>query len=350
MSFLSQRARELTPYTAGEQPKNAEFIKLNTNENPYPPSPAVYEAIRHSSSTLPLYPDANASELREAIARVEGLDADCVFCGNGSDEVLSFVFYAFFDEKQPLLFPDITYSFYPVYSKFYGISTDVIPLNDKFEINTTDYLKPAGGVIFANPNAPTGIYLDKTEIIKLLEYHSEHVVVVDEAYIAFGGESMAPLINQYPNLLIVRTLSKSHALAGLRVGYALGQPELIEGLKRVKDSFNSYPVDRLAISAAAAAVNDQDYYKQVDAKIAATRDRFSAALTSMGFNVLPSKSNFVFASPQKMPAKELFLKLREHGVLVRHFSAPRVDAFLRMSMGTDEQMDKVIEIIKQLVS
>ncbi len=349
MNFISTRASQLTPYVAGEQPKNADFIKLNTNENPYPPSPKIAAAITVEMSRLPLYPDSNSTELCAAIASVERLSADCVFCGNGSDEVLAFAFYAYFDTELPLLFPDITYSFYPVFAKFYGIPVQMLPLNDNFEINPADYRIPACGVIFPNPNAPTGIYLGCDDICKMLEYHSDKVVVVDEAYIAFGGQSMAPLIMNYPNLLVVRTLSKSHALAGLRVGYALGQPHLINTLRQVKDSFNSYPVDRLAASAAKAAVLDTDYYQQTNGMVAATRARFCEAASQMGFHVLPSTANFVFASHASMPAREIFAKLKDRGVLVRHFTAPRIENFLRISIGTDENMDKVVEILREIV-
>lgn len=349
MNYISTRASLLTPYVAGEQPKNADFIKLNTNENPYPPSPRIYAEITASTAKLPLYPDSNSSELRASIAATENLSSDYVFCGNGSDEVLSFAFYAFFDDQLPLLFPDITYSFYPVFAKFYGIPVQIVPLNDRFEIHPDDYHQAACGVIFPNPNAPTGIYLDCVDICKLLEYHSDKVVVVDEAYIAFGGQSMAPLIMNYPNLLVVRTFSKSHALAGLRVGYALGQPHLINALQQVKDSFNSYPVDCIAGSAARAAVLDTDYYQSTNGKVAATRERFSEDLTAMGFHVLPSKANFIFVSHNSIPARELFAELKQKGVLVRHFTAPRIDNFLRISIGTDHDMDKVIEIMRAIV-
>lgn len=349
MSFLSMRVNKLTPYTAGEQPKDEKYIKLNTNENPYPPSPKIYEEITMSAAKLSLYPDPNSSELCTAIARTENIGANCVFCGNGSDEVLSFAFYAFFDDNLPLLFPDVTYSFYPVFAKFYGIPTSILPLNERFEINIEDYFQAACGVIFPNPNAPTGVYLETDKICKLLEYHSGKVVVVDEAYITFGGQSVAPLINKYSNLLVVRTFSKSHSLAGLRIGYALGQPHLIEGLMHVKDSFNSYPVDRIAAAAAKAAILDTNYYTGINGKVAATRDRFSASLARLGFNVLPSKANFIFVSHTFVPAKDLFMGLKNCGILVRYFNMPRIDNFLRITIGTDEDMDKVVEAICKLV-
>lgn len=349
MEFLSERAKRLTPYTAGEQPKDARYIKLNTNENPYPPTPELSGAIREAAAGLPLYPDPDASALRAAIAKAENIGPDCVFCGNGSDEVLSLTFCAFFDAGLPLLFPDITYSFYPVFAGFYGIPVQTVPLNRDFEIDVADYFRPAGGVIFPNPNAPTGIFLDPGEIRRLLEYHAGKVVAVDEAYIAFGGRSVAGLIRRYPNLLVIRTFSKSHSLAGLRVGYALGQPHLVAGLNRVKNSFNSYPVDRIAAAAAAAAVSDAAYYAGIDGKIAETRGRFSRGLEKLGFTVLPSKANFVFASHPRVPGATLFAKLRENGILVRWFNQPRIRNFLRISIGTDENMEHVLNVLKNFV-
>lgn len=349
MNFLSKRAYQLTPYTAGEQPQDKKYIKLNTNENPYPPSPQINMEITASIAKLPLYPDPDSGELCEAIASIENIPKDCVFCGNGSDEVLAFVFYAFFDDELPLLFPDVTYSFYPVFANFYNIPVHRVPLDRNFKINAEDYFQSAGGVIFPNPNAPTGIYLETDRICRLLDYHADKVVAIDEAYIAFGGHSVAPLIKQYPNLLIVRTFSKSHSLAGLRVGYALGQPHLIKGLIRVKNSFNSYPVDRIAAVIARTAILDKEYYVGINKKVAATRDHFSAALLELGFNVLPSKANFIFASHAYMPAEDLFSKLKERGILVRYFNQPRIDNYLRITIGTDKDMDKCIDVIRGLL-
>ncbi|ADU28185.1 histidinol-phosphate transaminase [Ethanoligenens harbinense] len=349
MDFLSKRARRMTPYTAGEQPKDMRYIKLNTNENPYPPSPRIREAIAQETDRLPLYPDPDATALCAAIAAVEGLDAGCVFCGNGSDEVLSFAFCAFFDDEQPVLFPDVTYSFYPVFAGFYNIPVQTVPLNERFGIDAADYFRPAGGVIFPNPNAPTGVYLDIASIRKLLDYHKDRVVVVDEAYIAFGGRSAAPLIQDYPNLLVVRTFSKSHALAGMRIGYALGQPHLIAALLRVKNAFNSYPVDRLAAAAAAAAVADVPYYTETAGKIVATRGRFVSGLRALGFTVLPSLANFVFAAHPGVPASDLFARLRAAGILVRYFDLPRISNYLRITVGTDEDMDRLLDVLAALL-
>lgn len=349
MEYLSRRAANLTPYTAGEQPKDKKYVKLNTNENPYPPSPKIRPAVLSALPGLPLYPDPEAQDLCAAIAEAEHVGADCVFCGNGSDEVLSFAFCAFFDGDLPLLFPDITYSFYPVFAEFYGIPVKTVPLDRNFEIDVKGYFQPACGVVFPNPNAPTGICLPPQKIRRLLEYHAGRAVIIDEAYIAFGGESVVGLVGRYPNLLVVRTFSKSHSLAGGRVGYAIGQPPLIRGLLRVKNSFNSYPVDRIAAAAARAAALDTGYYAKIDAKIAETREKFSAELKKRGFQVLPSKANFVFASPAGFSAKTLFLKLREHGILVRYFDKPRTDRFLRITIGTDAMMEKVLKAIDDIL-
>jgi histidinol-phosphate aminotransferase len=350
MNYAAKRARTLTPYIAGEQPKDKKYIKLNTNENAYPPSDAIYSKIAAAAKTLSLYPDPLSCELCRAIASHEDLDTSYVFCGNGSDEVLSFCFYAFFDDDFPLLYPDITYSFYPVYAGFYSIPTKTVPLNKSFEIDIDNYLQPAGGVIFANPNAPTGIALSTDKICALVEYHKDKVVIVDEAYVAFGADSMAPFIRQYPNLIVVRTFSKSHSLAGMRIGYALGQPHLIDTLIAVKDSFNSYPVDRIACASAKAALEDVAYYREITQKIIDIRSSFSEAMQTLGFTVLPSKANFVFASHADIPAKDLFIKLKENGILVRYFNKPRIDNFLRITIGTAQEMDTLLETLKKLIT
>jgi histidinol-phosphate aminotransferase len=347
--FFTNRLKALSPYTAGEQPKDKKIIKLNTNENPYPPSPKIKDAINSEMDALRLYPDPDNTSLCEAIAIAENVRAECVFCGNGSDEILSFVFYSFFEYDLPLLFPDVTYSFYPVYANYYGIPYKQIALNDKFEIAADDYLQPASGVIFPNPNAPTSAYLDRGEICKLLEYHMEKVVAVDEAYIAFGGESMADLVDKYPNLLVVKTLSKSHALAGMRLGYAIGGPHLIEALKRARDSFNSYTVDRLASAAAKAALSDTDYYAKINGRIIETRDNFIEKMEDLGFACIKSKANFVFVTHKTALAEELYLKLKERGILVRYFNKPRIDNHLRISIGTKENMEHLLDALGELV-
>jgi len=354
-TFTAARMDRLTPYVAGEQPKDKQYIKLNTNENPYPPSPSIKDAILSELENLYLYPDPDSFKLREAIASDCGVSPEYVFCGNGSDEVLSFVFYAFFGDNrlndrpnaEPMLFPDITYSFYPVYAAFYNILYKTIPLDENFRIIPADYSRPSSGVIFPNPNAPTSVCLEYNEIRELLEYHKERVVAVDEAYIAFGGESMVKYIDKYPNLLIIRTLSKSHSLAGMRVGFAVGQPHLISALKRVKDSFNSYPVDRIAAAAAVAAITDKEYFNKTTAKIINTRERFIENIKEIGFSVSDSKANFVFISHKTVKADILKAKLTDSGILVRHFDKPRINNHLRVTIGTDKDMDYVSEVLRK---
>ncbi len=344
--FWNERLRALDPYVPGEQPRDRRYVKLNTNENPYPPSPRVLEALREAATAdLRLYPDPGALQLRRAIADRYGTVPERVFAGNGSDEVLAFAFAAFFGKRsgkrELLLFPDLSYSFYPVYAGLWGISYKRIPVTEDFSIDAADYCVPAGGVVFPNPNAPTGRALSRAEVLSIVDYHrKEHnVVLVDEAYVDFGAESVADAIADYPNLLVVHTLSKARSLAGLRVGYALGQEELVEGLRRVKDSFNSYPLDRLALAGATAAVTDAEYYDQVNRRVAATRDRVAAALAGLGFTVLPSAANFLFVRHPDHAGAALFAALRERGILVRHFNKERIAEYLRVSIGTDEEMD-----------
>ena len=347
--FLSDRIKKLTPYTAGEQPKERKYIKLNTNENPYPPTPKIMDAIQAEINNLHLYPDPNSTELCEAVAKVENVGPECVFCGNGSDEILSFVFYSFFSSDPPLLFPDITYSFYPVYANYYDIKYKTVPLNDKFEIVADDYMLPASGIIFPNPNAPTSVFLGRDKILRLAEYHLESVVAVDEAYIAFGGESMTEFVNKYPNLLVIKTLSKSHALAGIRAGFAIGQPHLVEALKRAKDSFNSYPIDRIASAVAKSAILDAEYYKGINGRIIDTRENFVKKIKKLGFACTEPKSNFVFATHESARAGDLYKKLKERGILVRYFDKRRIDNYLRITIGTDENMDYLAEVLSGLV-
>ena len=347
----SDLARGIVPYVPGEQPRDKKYIKLNTNENPYPPSPRALEAIAGAvNDDLRLYPDPEAKTLRETLGRVYGVDADCVFVGNGSDEVLAIAFQAFFSRGSTVLFPDITYSFYPVYADLYGICHEAVPLADDFSIDVADYMRPCGGIIFPNPNAPTGRFLPCDDIRRLLAAQPDTPVIVDEAYVAFAEESMVRDIARYPNLVVVFTLSKSHALAGLRGGYAIARPDMIEAMVRIKDSFNSYTLDRLALAGAAAAVEDTTYTRAQAQRITATRAWFSAELTGMGFTVVPSQANFVFAGRPPQGGEPLQQALREKGVLVRHFSKPRIAPFLRISIGTDEQMRVVADAIKAILS
>jgi len=350
--YWSAVVRGLTPYVPGEQPKLANLVKLNTNENPYGPSPRVLDAVRaEAADTLRLYPDPNSDRLRAGIAAYHGVKADQVFVGNGSDEVLAHAFMALLKHDAPILFPDISYSFYPVYCGLYEIAYRQIPLTDSFEIKVDDYLTPNGGVIFPNPNAPTGRLLALTEIERLLAGNADSVVVIDEAYIDFGGESAVSLVARYPQLLVTRTLSKSHALAGLRVGYAIGQPHLIEALNRVKDSFNSYPLDRLAQAGALASLQDHAYFEGLCAKVVTTRTRLVAAMAEMGFDVLPSAANFIFARHPAHDGAELATNLRERSIIVRHFKNPvRIAPFLRITVGTDAQCDALLAALKAIVA
>jgi histidinol-phosphate aminotransferase len=350
MRFWSPEVRELEPYTPGEQPKIQNLLKLNTNENPYPPSPKVVEAVQkvlaNGADVLRLYPDPDASELKQAIAKQQSVPVEQVFVGNGSDEVLAHIFKAFFVQELPLLYPDITYSFYPVYSQFFGVKTKVLPLNDDFEIVVDDYKQPNGGIIITNPNAPTSIALGLSAIEEVLQANPNSVVVIDEAYVDFGAESAVALVEKYDNLVVCQTTSKSRSLAGLRVGFAIAQPHLIAALEAVKNSFNSYPMDRFAIAAAVASFEDQAYFEAQNAKVIASREKLTAQLKELGFKVLPSAANFIFASLPSKDAGELATELREHGIIVRYFNKPRINQFLRITIGTDEQNQRLIATLK----
>lgn len=350
--YWSDIVHELTPYIPGEQPKAQDLVKLNTNENPYGPSPKVIAAIKGAvTDGLRLYPDPGSEKLKGSIADYHGLAVNQVFVGNGSDEVLAHIFQALLKHDRPLLFPDITYSFYPVYCDLYGIEYDAIPLDRHFEINTHDYDRPNGGIIFPNPNAPTGIPLELKRVEAILEKNRYSVVVVDEAYVDFGTESAVRLIKDYPNLLITQTLSKARSLAGLRVGYALGHPDLIEALIRVKDSFNSYPIDRLAEVGAIAAVEDVDYFEATCKKVIETRESLVKRLEAMAFVVLPSGGNFIFAKHSTVGGAELAAKLREHKVIVRHFKRPkRIDPYIRVTVGTEWQLEQLLSALRLILA
>lgn len=349
--YWSNRIRNLIPYTPGEQPKERQFIKLNTNENPYPPSPRALEAVRQCvDGSLRLYPDPECSVLRTALARHYGLKESQVFVGNGSDEVLAFAFQAFFGVGDTIAFPDITYSFYPVYANMFGIHCKIVPLNDDFSIPVDALTGGHQGIVIANPNAPTGMELSRKELRRLLEGNRDVVVIVDEAYVDFGGESALPLLEEYPNLLVVQTMSKSRSLAGMRIGFAFGSENLIQAVNCVKNSINSYTLDRIAIAAGTAAVEDDAYFRECCGRVVKTRDRVAAGLRKLGFVVLPSKSNFLFASHPQMSAQTLFVRLREEGILVRYFNQPRIDNFLRISIGTDQEMDRFLEVVAVLTT
>ncbi|PHS24507.1 MAG: histidinol-phosphate transaminase [Methylophaga sp.] len=348
--FWSPIVHKLEPYVPGEQPKIANLIKLNTNENPYGPSPKVLDVLKQGiNDDLRLYPDPNSSKLKKTIADYYHVNTEQIFVGNGSDEVLAHIFNALFQHDAPLLFPDISYSFYPVYCQLYQIDYQTIPLTQQFEIDINDYQQKNGGIIFPNPNAPTGRLLTLSAIKQLLQNNTESVVVIDEAYIDFGGETAISLVKQYPNLLVTQTLSKSRSLANLRIGFAIGHTDLIEALVRVKDSFNSYPMSNLAISAGIAAFNDQDYFEETCQKIINSRDELEQALIALGFEVLPSSANFVFTRHPHHDAEELAAALRQQGIIVRHFQKTRIKQFLRVTIGTLEQNQQLIQALKTVI-
>jgi histidinol-phosphate aminotransferase len=348
--FWSPLTASLVPYVPGEQPKDKTYIKLNTNENPYPPSPKVIQAIKEAANAdLRLYPDPTCEGLVQAAASYYGLPAEQVFVGNGSDEILAFAFAAFFDPAKKVLFPDITYSFYKVYAKLYGLQTELIPLDEQFHVQVEAYHADNGGIIIPNPNAPTAELIPLESIRKLLASHSNQAVIIDEAYIDFGGESAIELVKDYPNLLVVQTLSKSRSLAGLRVGFAFGSEELIEGLNRIKNSFNSYTIDRLALAGAVASLEDDAYFRETTAKVITTRERVTKQLLEAGFKVTDSKANFVFISHPSIAAESIFQQLRDKGVLVRYFNQPRINEYLRVSIGTDDEMDAFIQALQEIV-
>lgn len=349
MAYGSKLALGLTPYTAGEQPKDRKFIKLNTNENPYPASPAVAPAVAAVMDRLPLYPDMEATALREAIAKVNGVSPDMVFCGNGSDEVLAFAFAAFFAGKT-LTAPDITYSFYPVYAQLFGVDYQTVPLREDYTVDPDNLIAARTPIALANPNAPTGLMLPICEVRRLAEAVKalDEVLLVDEAYAAFAPENALPLLKDFDNLLIVRTFSKSHALAGMRVGYAIGHPALINLMRCIRDSFNSYPLDHLAQAAATASILDTTYAESTAKRVIASRDKCIAALTAAGIPVLKSATNFMFVKADPVDAKPVQLALRSEGILVRHFTAPRLSPYLRVTVGNEADMEIVTEALLRL--
>ncbi len=354
-SLVSSKARALTPYTPGEQPQDKSYIKLNTNENPYPPPPGVQELLRdYNADMLRLYPDPTSKRLREEIARHYNVDIQEVFTGNGSDEVLSFVFYAFFDPKNgPVLFPTHTYSFYPVYCTYYGLESLKIPMEEDFSINLDSFnrIEEFSGAIFPNPNAPTGIALSRDQIFDFLRsVRKDRVYVIDEAYVDFGAETCSTLIKDFPNVVVVHTLSKSRSLAGLRLGFALGNPDLIKTLFTVKDSFNSYPLSRLSQELAIKALEDEDYFSGMREKVISTREKTVHKLTERGWTVLPSKANFVFASAPSLSGHKIYTDLKQKGILVRFFNHDGIKEYVRITIGTEEQMDTFISTLDALYS
>ena len=351
--FWSQFVKDLDPYIPGEQPQGEIRLKLNTNENPYPPAPTVIEEIQdHGADRINLYPDPESNILRSTIATYHDVDISNVFVGNGSDEILAFIFYGFFKNKKNLLFPDITYSFYPVYAKLFDISYQQIPLNNDFEIDLSLYHHEDSAVIFPNPNAPTGIPIPGKKIEDFLRDNPSSIIIVDEAYVDFGTDSSVNLVKKYKNLVVTRSMSKSRSLAGLRVGYAIGDTTLIDGLIRIKNSFNSYPLDRIAQKASVTSFQEDNYFNETCKKIIETRNRFIKALENLQFSVLPSGGNFIFAQPPSpLSANTIYSQLRDIGILVRYFNQPeKLKNFLRITIGTDQQMDLFVDELKKIIN
>ena len=344
------KLRKIDPYVPGEQPKTASIIKLNANENPYPPAPGVAEVLRtFDTAKLAVYPDANAKALKTAIAERFGLRPAQVFLGNGSDDVLALAFQSFFCSDKPILYPDITYSFYPVWCDLFRIPYETMPLDENFCVNVRDYDKPNGGIVLPNPNAPTGRGVSLDFLEDLLQHNQDCVVIIDEAYVDFGAQSAVPLLDKYENLLIVQTTSKSRSLAGMRIGYALGSETLISTLEAVKNSYNSYTMDAVALAVGEASIRDEAYFQDTCRKVAATRDRSADELRALGFTVLPSLTNFLFVTHPEKKAPDIFAALREKGIFIRYFKLPRIDNYLRITVGTDEQMDKLLAALKEIL-
>lgn len=349
-NFLSDKASSVIPYVQGEQPKDKKYIKLNTNEYPYPPSKYVKKAIIESDfDDLRLYPDPEVIDLKNEIAKKYKLETENIFIGNGSDEILAFSFMAFFNKGDKIYYPNITYSFYSVYSDLFDLNEIQIPLKEDFTIDINDYKNLDSGIIIANPNAPTGLLLELKEIEEIIKTNSNNIVIIDEAYIDFGGESAVRLINKYNNLLVIQTFSKSRSLAGMRLGFAVGDKELINGLKNIKFSFNSYTINRLSILAGIEAFKDEKYFKECVSKIINTRDKTKEELKKLGFKVLDSKSNFLFISHNKVFAEEIYLKLKEKGILVRYFKKDIIDNFIRITVGTEEETAVFINTLKSII-
>ena len=351
MKNWEKNIRKVVPYTPGEQPKKSQIIKLNTNENPYPPAPGVKEALAHfHTDDLRLYPDPVVTNLVDGIAQFYQVDPSQVFVGVGSDDVLAMLFMTFFNSKKPILFPDITYSFYDVWAEMLRIPYTQIPLDDAFRLNPSDYKCENGGIVFPNPNAPTGELLPVSAIEEIIQANPDVIVIVDEAYIDFGGQSARELVNEYDNLLVVQTFSKSRSMAGMRIGYAFGSPELIKALNDVKFSFNSYTMNMTSIKYGVASINDKAYFEECVDKIITTREKAKKSLSELGFTFPDSKANFIFAAHKSVPAKEIFEKLKEKKIFVRYFNQPGIDNYLRITVGTDEQMDKLMEALSEIVA
>ena len=350
MKFWSELTKRINPYIPGEQPQDKKYIKLNTNENPYPPSPKVLEAVKNAANeSLKLYPDPDSNKLKQAVSDFFGIKKNMIFAGNGSDEVLALCYAAFFNPDKPILFPDITYSFLPVFASLFKLNYETISLTEDFSININDYKKDNTGIIIANPNAPTGKYLELDAIRQILEFNKNSIVIIDEAYIDFGGESAVKLTGDYENLLVVHTFSKSRSLAGIRLGYAIGNFGLIEALDRIKSSFNSYTIDRICSAAGIAAFEDPYYYLEISKRIIKTREYAEKEFEKLGFKVIPSKSNFLFISHKNIKAEQLYVSLKQNGILVRYFNKPRIDNYLRVTIGTGEEIDALLKTLNLII-
>ena len=350
MSSWRDNLRTIDPYVPGEQPNIEGMIKLNTNENPYPPSPAVEKAMKEFDlDTLRLYPDPNSELLVDAIANRYNVESNQVFVGVGSDDVLAIAFMTFFNSKKPILFPDITYSFYDVWAELFNITYERPALDDNFNIKTEDYYRENGGVVIANPNAPTGIKQSEEMLRDIIEHNRDVVVIIDEAYVDFSGESALSLTNEYDNVLVVQTYSKSRSLAGMRIGYAMGNPELIKAMNDVRFSYNSYPMTRLSVALGVAAIEDEEYFQKTNSMIIETREWTKNKLSELGFTFGDSMTNFIFATHKSVSADEIFTKLREKKIFVRHFNSPRIDNYLRISIGTRAEMERLIEELSVIV-
>ena len=348
MNTWEKNIRKVVPYTPGEQPNEKNMIKLNTNENPYPPSPKVL-AAKADLEELRLYPDPVAKDLVKALADYHGLSEDQIFVGVGSDDVLAMSFLTFFNSEKPIFFPDITYSFYDVWADLFRIPYETKALNAAFEIEANDYYTENGGVIFPNPNAPTGLLTNLDFVRDILDHNRDVIVIVDEAYIDFGGESAISLLHEYKNLIVVRTFSKSRSLAGLRIGYAMGNPKLIKALNDVKYSYNSYTMNYPSIVLGVESIRDDEYFKETVSKIIETREWFEKELTRLGFTYPKSYSNFVFVSHKSVPAKEIFEAAKKKHIYVRYFDKPRIDQYLRITIGTDEEMKAVVSFLEEFL-
>ncbi len=346
----TKNLRNIEPYVPGEQSKDRDIVKINANENPYPPSPKAVEVLKNfDTNNLRFYPNANSTRLKEAIAKYYKVDVSNVFVGNGSDDVLAVAFQSFFNSDKPIVYPDLTYSFYPVWCSLFGIEYKNYPVGDDFRINPEDYKEENGGVVIPNPNAPTSLGEGLDFVEKILNYNQDSVVIIDEAYVDFGGTSSVPLTNKYENLLVTGTFSKSRSLAGLRIGFAIGSKALIDVMEAVKNSYNSYTVDSLSIEMGAASIEDDEYFKSVCQKVVETRERVTLELKKLGFDVLNSQTNFIFATHNEHNMKSLFEYLKTQKVFIRYFSLPRIENYVRITIGANEEMDIFLEKTKEFI-